>query len=136
MAHVGYCCNYASDCNSGICIGKVCRQSLDPIEVKEDHADKIIWLVCLLAIFLLIGILVSLCIMFRCNCGESELDLEISTKDDDPYLRRRSSIRRIRQNSGVKITMHLETGSKSPLPNRGTGAEDFELLSDGNVITQ
>ena len=81
MAHVGYCCNYASDCKSGICIGKACRESLDPIEVKEDHADKTFWLVCILVFFLLMAVLISLCIMF--NCNKSELDLEISTKDDE-----------------------------------------------------
>ena len=81
MAHIGYCCNYASDCKSGICIGKVCRESLDPIEVKEDHADKTIWLVCILVFFLLAGILVSLCIMFHCN--KSELDLEITKDEED-----------------------------------------------------
>ena len=100
MASEGYCCAFGSDCKSGICIEKVCRDSLDPVMVKEEHSDKTAALVIALMFFVILAILISLCIMFHCN--KSELDVEISS---EPATTRRSLVER--EDSGVKFHVKL-----------------------------
>lgn len=76
MAPVGYCCNYASDCKSGICIEQACRSAIDPVEVRERHSDKTAMLVVAVMGFIIIAVLISLCIMFHCNNSNLELEVQ------------------------------------------------------------
>ena len=70
---------YAGDCTSGICIGQVCRVS------EKSEGGNAIGAVVIgaVAMFMAIGVCISICLMRKLNKGERQIEIQISKPVDE-----------------------------------------------------